>query len=58
MFEYEFFFKRSSFKETNKVKSAKDYIARKKAKCANQTHKGVKKEHKFDFLPGGVLHCN
>jgi hypothetical protein len=45
-----------NIKYTNKIRSAKDYIARKKAKSANQNHKGLKKDKKHDHLPGGNLY--
>jgi hypothetical protein len=47
-----------NIKEINKIRSAKDYLARKKLKCASQNRKGVKKRScKSDFLPGGRFYC-
>jgi hypothetical protein len=42
MFEHGWYRGRS-VKNDNKIKSAKDFIARKKLKSANQSHKGIKK---------------
>jgi hypothetical protein len=56
MFEYPFT-RYLSFKETNTIKSPKEYIARKKAKSASQNYKGTKKDRENDFKPNGRLYA-
>ena len=54
MFDYPRFY--STIKESNRINSAKEYIARKKNKSSKQTHKGTKTKFRDQFNPGGVMH--
>lgn len=46
-----------SFPEVNTIKSANEYIARKRAKCSVQGHKGTNKKWQSEFAVGGKLYC-
>lgn len=45
-------------KESNRIYTPKEYIARKKRKSSEQTHKGTKKDNKYLFRPGGMFYVN
>lgn len=53
MFDYPRFY--STIKESNKIRSPKEYIDRRKNKSSKQTHKGTKIKFKDQFKPGGIM---